>query len=79
MARKRQQQAPRRESRVRLGVAVLGVALVAVLAVGALVFLNRPSGSSLPLVKPAPPPFAAGTTKGLAGAPLTIIEYSDFQ
>ena len=79
MARKRQQAPPRRTGRTGLLVRILGVGVVAVLAVAAVVLLGRPSEKTFPPVTPQPPPFASGTSKGLPTAPVTVVEYSDFQ
>jgi len=55
------------------------VAVAAIVVVAALVQLGRPGEAPAPVVPATPPPYASGTTKGLAEAPVTIIEFSDFQ
>lgn len=78
MSRKRRPEASGAERPARLWLAVLGISLVAVLAVAGLVVAGRPPATA-PSVTFAPPPYASGTTKGLENAPVTIVEYSDFQ
>ncbi|GEM_PF-6598862 len=79
MTKRRQGEAAAQRQRPKLLLPVLAVALVAILAVAAMVIVTRPPSNTMPLGTPVPPPYASGATKGLAAAPVTIVEYSDFQ
>ncbi len=61
------------------GFPVLGSVVVALLIVGTLIFLNRPGAKSDPIVSTTLEGRVAGRLHGEANAPVTIIEYADFQ
>jgi protein-disulfide isomerase len=73
-----QEQAARRKQLLWLGGAIGAAVLVAIV----LVLLNRPQGAGAPIVAAAALPASIpvdGTTMGAADAPISIVEWGDYQ
>ena len=73
-----QEQATRRRQFLWLGGAIGAAVLVAIV----LILLNRPQSAGAPIVAAAPLPASIpvnGTTMGAANAPISIVEWGDYQ
>ena len=82
--REEARKAAEREAQKRKQMMILGgIAAVAIVAVLALILVNRDDSSSgLPAVVAAPQPLTVttdGLTMGDAAAPITVVEYGDYQ
>ena len=61
------------------GLPVLGSVAVALVVVAAMVWVNRPGGDEPAVIESTPRTQASGRTQGDPKAPVTIVEYADFQ